>query len=63
MTETLLPRCASCGGDHLAWRVHRTGTRQLQHSRREIQWSCRGCGHEWLEPLEPAPEPPPPLAG
>ena len=62
MTDSVPPRCASCGGEYLSWRVYRTGTRLLQHSHREIQWSCRGCGHEWLEPLDAGPRPvPPPL--
>ena len=51
MTELVPPRCVSCGGEYLSWRVHRTGTRLLQHSHREIQWSCRRCGHEWREAL------------
>jgi hypothetical protein len=57
MTEADTSRCTSCGGEHLAWRVHRTGTRPLQHSLREILWSCRACGHEWREPLDLRPEP------
>jgi hypothetical protein len=57
--ESLSRRCSECGSDQINWRVHRTGTRQLRHSGRQIQWSCRGCAHEWSESIAPEPEDPP----
>ena len=57
--ESLTQRCVQCGSERVAWRVHRTGTRQLQHSSRQLHWSCRQCAHEWREPISVEPEDPP----
>lgn len=58
MTASSSQHCPECGGEQLAWRVHRTATRQLRHSQREIRWSCRGCAHEWVEGVDLRPDDP-----
>jgi DNA-directed RNA polymerase subunit M/transcription elongation factor TFIIS len=50
MEHASSPACTRCGGDRLTWRVKRnrhTG----RDSRRELLWTCGGCGLEWTEPL------------
>ena len=54
-----MQRCAECGSEQVYWRVHRTGSRQLRHSDRQLLWACRGCGHEWSESIAPEADDPP----
>ena len=45
--------CVRCGGERLTWRIKRNRAAG-RDSRRELLWSCGGCGHEWTEPLSVA---------
>ena len=46
--------CPECQSNSLRWRVRRVFGRTLQHSVRELVWSCRACGAEWSDPIQPS---------
>lgn len=66
MESPASPSCPRCTSERIRWQVHRTGTRWMQHSPRELRWVCRDCAHEWSDALlDPEGDLPPmtPLGG
>lgn len=46
--------CPECQSNSLRWRVRRVVGRTLLHSARELVWSCRACGAEWSDAIQPS---------